>query len=357
MGLILKLGLSLDSRLNSNRTQITAPSDVLVTTITSSNHHIAWTDNSNNEDGFEIWVSINNAAYTFVNYVLANVQTYDDTVTTGTVLSYEVRAYKNNDYSDFSTPVLASGSTYCAQALALFARMPAGITTPWKDLYNAKILESVNSGLWAKFDACWLLGGYDYIGAKLNIVEDDHNCVYITSEPAFVQKKGFTGQAGVALRTDYLPATDSVNFTRNSACFFFMMLNTGDVSNQRAQMGGGSYDILAQVMHPSGCFMEVNQNDFTGWANTGGTGIYIANRKGASVKDDWKNGVRKLQATNASVALTNVEQYLLGWHSGSSLWAIGEQMFIAGYAGALTDAECQTLNTWIQDFYNKIQAL
>jgi hypothetical protein len=330
-----------------------APSDLMVTTI-SGGHRLTWTDNSGVEDGYEISVSINSGAFAVVGQVLTDVVTYDDTVTAGSPLTYKVRAFKNFDYSDFSDAVQ---STYCTEALSLFTRMPVQMPDTWKDVYNLKMLDAKTAGFWQLFDTCWLLGGYDDIGSLLNITENDHNCSKV-STPTFTQKKGWQGGAGSgkALATDYFPNVDSVHFQRNSACIFFMLLTDGDVSNQRAQMGGGVYDIGVQVKHPSGCFIEVNQDTFAGYANPTSIGRYISNRKGANVLNHYKDGVLKLAATDASKALTTWEQWLLAYHLTTNLWG-PEQMFIAGYSGGLTDQQCLDLDAWMLDFYNKIQAL
>jgi hypothetical protein len=77
----------------------------VVTAITGGNN-ITWTDNCDAEDGFEIWVSINDGEYALLAITAANITTYDDTVSSGN-LSYKVRAYKGLNYSYYSEEALA----------------------------------------------------------------------------------------------------------------------------------------------------------------------------------------------------------------------------------------------------------
>lgn len=80
-----------------------APSNLIVTPITGGNR-LTWQDNTSNEDGFKILVSINNSAFVVLAIVEAGVTTYDDLVSTG-VLAYRVIAYKGLVYSDYSDEV------------------------------------------------------------------------------------------------------------------------------------------------------------------------------------------------------------------------------------------------------------
>lgn len=75
-----------------------APSNLVVTIASSTSFKLTWTDNSNNETGFEIWGALFSngswGAFTKITTVAANTTTYTDggvTASTGT-RAYEVRA-------------------------------------------------------------------------------------------------------------------------------------------------------------------------------------------------------------------------------------------------------------------------
>ena len=80
------------------------PLNIDVVQITGGNR-ITWTQDAKctDEDGFEIWVSINGGAYALLDTVLADVLLYDDTTDyAGNQVTYKVRAYKGTTYSNFT---------------------------------------------------------------------------------------------------------------------------------------------------------------------------------------------------------------------------------------------------------------
>jgi hypothetical protein len=80
------------------------PLSIDVTQITGGNR-ITWTDNPSctDEDGYEVWVSIDGGAYALLDTVAAGVGTYDDnTDYAGSQVTYKVRAYKGTSYSAFT---------------------------------------------------------------------------------------------------------------------------------------------------------------------------------------------------------------------------------------------------------------
>ncbi len=78
-------------------TLVNAPSDLRITGITSSSVSLAWTDNSANEDGFQIKRDSPPATFT----VGANVTAFTDSGLSGsTTFGYEIRAFKGAVFSD-----------------------------------------------------------------------------------------------------------------------------------------------------------------------------------------------------------------------------------------------------------------
>jgi len=91
-----------------------APSSLVATAVSSSQIDLNWTDNSNDEDGFDIERTEGGMNQIFVN-VATDVTSYMDTgLTAGTSYSYRVRAYHNtngnSNYSNTATATTLSGS-------------------------------------------------------------------------------------------------------------------------------------------------------------------------------------------------------------------------------------------------------
>lgn len=89
---------------------IQSPTDLTIATITGGDR-LTWIDNSNNEDGFIIYVSIDGGDFVQLALTLPDVITYDDLVSTG-VLEYKVVAFIGSSYSEFSDTVSTILNTY-----------------------------------------------------------------------------------------------------------------------------------------------------------------------------------------------------------------------------------------------------
>ena len=87
-----------------------APTSLTASTVSASQINLSWTDNSNNEDGFQIERCQGASCSNFVQIatVLANVTTYQNTeLTAATSYSYRVRANNAGGSSAYSNPATA----------------------------------------------------------------------------------------------------------------------------------------------------------------------------------------------------------------------------------------------------------
>jgi hypothetical protein len=83
-----------------------APSGLSATVQTGPSVRLSWTDNANNETGFQIFRAINGGAFSLLTTVGANTVTYTDTgVSTGNSYSYQVQSINGAGVSAFAGPV------------------------------------------------------------------------------------------------------------------------------------------------------------------------------------------------------------------------------------------------------------
>lgn len=105
-----------------------APSALSITSITSSAVGLAWTDNANNEDGFEVQRSMDGINFVRQSSVGSNTSVYTDTgLQTGVKFYYRVNAYNVSGSSDFSSVV--SGTTQDASVPIAPSNLMASPTT------------------------------------------------------------------------------------------------------------------------------------------------------------------------------------------------------------------------------------
>ncbi|MBS3820016.1 fibronectin type III domain-containing protein, partial [bacterium] len=98
-----------------------APSDLDATAIACDQIELTWTDNSDNESGFEIERTTDGQTFT----VSANTTSYTDTnLNENTTYSYRVRAYNDAGYSDYSNEASATTPTCDSEA----PEAPSGLT-------------------------------------------------------------------------------------------------------------------------------------------------------------------------------------------------------------------------------------
>ena len=118
-----------------------APSALSATAASSTQINLAWTDNSNNEDGFRIERCQNAGCSTFTEIatVGTNVVSYQNTgLTTGTTYQYRVRAYNGGGNSAYSNTASATTITLPAapSALSATAASSTQINLAWTDNSN-----------------------------------------------------------------------------------------------------------------------------------------------------------------------------------------------------------------------------
>ncbi|SMG41898.1 Por secretion system C-terminal sorting domain-containing protein [Marivirga sericea] len=103
-----------DNRLFNNSFELSGfpaqPSGLQATVISNKQIDLSWVDNSNNEDNFEIYRSLNqNLGYQLVHLAAANAVSWSDTnLSGGTTYYYKIKAINLNGSSAFTTPVPAT---------------------------------------------------------------------------------------------------------------------------------------------------------------------------------------------------------------------------------------------------------
>jgi len=83
-----------------------APSNLQIIKFTDTTYSLWWSDNSGDEEGFEIWRKVGSTGtYYLYKDLLSNTTGFNDKVSSGVEYFYKVRAYRNPTYSAFTNEV------------------------------------------------------------------------------------------------------------------------------------------------------------------------------------------------------------------------------------------------------------
>ncbi len=125
-----------DVFISENRNPPIKPSNLSISLISGTTIKLSWTDNSLNEDGFEIYRRESSGSYSRLQTVAKNIKTYEDNTLESTkIYFYKVRAYNKYGNSDFTSEVnsLGIGPLNAPSSLSGQALSTKKIKITWKD--------------------------------------------------------------------------------------------------------------------------------------------------------------------------------------------------------------------------------
>jgi hypothetical protein len=243
-----------------------------------------------------------------------------------------------------------SGVVFCAEALALFARMTTQPTFARKVLINDFIVGCKIDGNWALLDYLYMLAAPDSQRAQLNWISSSFNITNVNST-TLATDRGFVGADTKYLDTNFNAFTSGVNYTRNSASYGYY-LNV---------IAGVDYDMGVKTASANS-YCRVATTNFRGQINnvseieptsayTGTSGMFSFKRTNSSNYTQLLNGAVVDTVTDNSVAPANANIYLLciNYNGVASFFANAKRMAcnFAG-SGAIDHAKLYTrLNTYL----------
>jgi len=131
----------------------TAPSNLTANAITDTQVNLSWTDNSNNESGFEIQRKEGGGIFSLIDTVQGDVTSYEDKTVSGeTTYYYQIRAYNVGGNSAFSNTTSVTTPPIAPSNLNAEVLSSSAIRITWQDNSNSEngfeIWQKKGSGSW-----------------------------------------------------------------------------------------------------------------------------------------------------------------------------------------------------------------
>ncbi len=230
-------------------------------------------------------------------------------------------------------------------AAALFARFTTPPSAARAGLINNLILALVQSDVWPKLDALYIMAAADSQAAKLNWIANQYNLTEVNA-PTFTADRGFAGDGATSYldSVTYIP-TGTGQYTLNSAhlsvwCnvdpaganvseIFLSGANVGSVGVRRASGNANAF---------------MNDQDNLNSFVASGVGFTIGNRTGAAVKTVRKNNAALTNNTAAAVSLPTGAMTVL---TAGSARRLATASAGAGLTVSQSDALYAALNSYL----------
>jgi hypothetical protein len=221
-------------------------------------------------------------------------------------------------YGIVSFPEIPLPDLYSAEALALFARMPAQPTPTVQLLINKLIVDYKNCGYWDLCDVIVKFNIYDAASGLLNLKGNVCNATAVNS-PTWTKYYGYKGSgAGAYVNTNYRPYSNGVNYSLNNAHFYEDIDLVSTAGSACCDGCGDGINGTVLITNNNVSFIHYNRVNSLAYTTIGllQQGSVFLSRNVSTHFESWINGSK---TTNACVStiLVNRPFYIFGltWHA------------------------------------------
>lgn len=190
-----------------------------------------------------------------------------------------------------------AGVGYEAEALTLFAAMSVQPDSTRKALINTLIKALKDASIWSSLDLLYMTAAHDSQAALLNWKNPATFVLSPVASPTFTIDRGYDfNGVDQYLNPAWVPNTDAVNYTLNSASMFTWLLdNVAGDGYAMATNTGSIAGLIPRRSSGNTVLAAINTGTTTGTGvgstMTDSTGLTIADRSGAALTTVNKNGV------------------------------------------------------------------
>ncbi len=218
-------------------------------------------------------------------------------------------------------------------------------------LIDDTIAALVDSGLWAKLDALWVMAAHSGQAGKLNWKNPGTWTLTPTNSPTFTTDAGYAGDAASAHLRAGVNWNALSQFTLNSHHVGAWIGAGTDAAADKAAVGGLSGSSPAVALRPRDAAGNLSAQLGAGFSNLGASasilGHKLVTRRGAAEVEGYGNGVSNGTNTTASSGLPNTE---IVTHQRNGADYSDFQLRVVHVGAGLSDAEAADLHTILNDY-------
>lgn len=250
---------------------------------------------------------------------------------------------------------------YCAQAVALFARMTVQPSMPLKQLINESIVYYKENGNWATDEFIYSVNLHTEQASIQNWKENLYNLIPVFS-PTWQAKIGYTGTADSRyLRNGFVLNTHKLFLSVNDSNI------SVSISNNTIGGAGAGCDLGVQDVYSKFNFWSRYSTGQTVaqlgtrassscWQGTssGSSGNWVANKISNSLIKTYRNNLYFGEGIADSYsALANLEMYFMGLNLNGGIGYLNSGRVYRGFSIGKGLSETKALRkSWIMQYFN-----
>lgn len=296
---------------------IIIPTELILTVVSETSIKLDWTDNSDNEDGFRIYISTDGINFTEKGTVVADIETYTATALTANTLYYfYVVAYRGTIESEPSdTESIKIHSELTGYLSGLVTPLSGGQINKINTLVNDIKVGLSITNLSDSFDLMYILAGETAESSLRNIVKNlNHAVLAGVPAPSFAALQGFTSDgANGYINTGYSATVEASAFTTNDASLG--IYSRTDVANNGYVDFGYEQGATLRALILSRSATNVFRARINGpeaFDNCyDSRGMFIADRTAVNVAHGYNNRAKSKVITTNATAPNNRDWYIL----------------------------------------------
>lgn len=223
--------------------------------------------------------------------------------------------------------------------------------------YVCTLITNLKShSLWAKADRIWLYASENATQASIDLKGLVAHTLVGT--PTFTASQGYTGNGTDYINTNFVPPTNGVAYTINSASVAAYIRNNRTADANISEIGtstaGGVQTALQPNTFGNGNNMSVNDGNGTSFGTSVGTsqGFWTATRTGANARALYRNGSVLGSDASGTGSLTGMPAvFVLAFNNnGTAIQKASDQLAIVWIGGALDATDNANLSTDINAY-------